>query len=481
MTTRQPLLNPTELQARLKRPGASAPPVLPSSWTATVLLSPYGDANPPLANYSQHVIAEVAYDSALHGMLFDLYLTQDLVHFRWLFLAGGWYWMGTSDVAAYYGPFATPLVTPAANFLSPAVFGGNWPIMGFGCDNWVLPTPNGSQAPDHGSWYSFREDTAGLYRIFTFDSSNPQLIPILGSYYLANFNSFTPAGDTSALASLVKTVKSGTAKAAPGFANPLVTQEDIQSAMANPLASDPCTLADLQSLIAGFVPAPSNVPIPQWTNQTFIEAVTLGMDLIPYPTYVVYWYSYGQQQSIFIGLGLENGQGNFDLRQDCCLFTTYTDVPQYVWGANGWTPSCCDGKIPGVGLPVPNWVSADGGVVTSQITGNPNFGLAAGETLNLCQCSLDRGGGSLAIFWVWFTGDQAGVLFTEANFVDPTSHNLQLIDYIKFEQNASWISASDFSDPCPQLQACPSSPAKAAVKASAPANRIGGPRRIVGK
>lgn len=482
MTTQKPLPLPSELHARLKT--TLTPPVLPSAWTATVLLSPYGDANPPLKNYSQHVIAEIACDSSLQAMLFDLYLSQDLVHFRFLFVAGVWYWMGTSDIADYYGPFQTPLVVPAPALLGQAVFGTSWPIMGFQCDNWVLPTPNGTNPPDHGMWFSFRQDSGGLYRIFSFDSSNPQLLPILGSYYISNFNSFTATNDSSRLAGLITQVKRGTPKQpAAAFANPLVTQEDIQRAMANPLISNPCTVGDLQAIIPGFIPNPVGATIPVWTDQTYIEAQTIGMDLIPYPTTVYYWYSYGKQQSIFIGLGLENGQGNYYERQDCCLFTTYTDVPQYLWNQNqnAWTPQCCDGTLQGIGLPVPNWVSAAGGSVAALIENNPNFGLAQGQSLSLCQCSLDRGAGSLAIFWVWFNQDEAGVLFTEGNYADPTSHNLQLIDYTTFQRNATEITASDFSDPCPQLQACPSSAAKAALKATSPGSRVGGPRQILKK
>jgi hypothetical protein len=82
-----------------------------------------------------------------------------------------------------------------------------------------------------------------------------------------------------------------------------------------------------------------------------------------------------------------------------------------------------------------------------QIVGNANFGLKPDETLNLVAAELPRGGGEVAIFWVWFLGTGAGMLFSEGNFMNSLSHNLQLIDYNLFIQNAS-ISDGDFSNPC---------------------------------
>jgi hypothetical protein len=89
-----------------------------------------------------------------------------------------------------------------------------------------------------------------------------------------------------------------------------------------------------------------------------------------------------------------------------------------------------------VGAPYPNWLSRDGGVAMGQIAGNPNFGLKPGQALNLFAAQLPRGGGEMAIFWLWFTADGNGGLFTEGNYMNPLSHNLQLIDYTLFVQNA---------------------------------------------
>ena len=82
-----------------------------------------------------------------------------------------------------------------------------------------------------------------------------------------------------------------------------------------------------------------------------------------------------------------------------------------------------------------------------QIRGNPNFGLATNQTINLIAAELPRGGGELAIFWLWFLENGTGMLFTEGNYMNPLSHNLQLIDYNVFIQNAR-ITQEDFSNPC---------------------------------
>lgn len=469
------LPNPSDLAAALKAATPTEVPVLPAQWQAKVLLSPFGDGNPPnhWAKYSQHVIAEVSCDAKQGAMSVGLYLPEDLKYFRFLFRNGvGWYWIDADPggpIKRFFGPFATKLVVPGASFMSGAQYGGPWDITNTFCDHWVLPTPD---TPTHGSWYSFRRDSGNLYRVFTFDNNNPRLLPVLGSYYLAHVPRFT-AGEDAALQSLLEAVKSGTAASAGAYVNSLLTQRDIQAAMTKPLASAPCTLAQIQAVIPGYVPSPDGATLPVWTDKTYISGMCIGTDLIPYYTFVTYWYSLGKQQTIFIGLGQNAGEGNYDLRQDCCLFSDFTDVPQYSW-QNQWTLDCCS-KIPGVGLPVPDWVSQDGGVVAASIRGNADFGLKPNEVLNLCRCSLDRGPGNLALFWVWFTGDQKGVLFTEANFVDSTDHNLQLIDYTLFQRNAD-LTKGMFSDPCTGTSpVCGSAAALAARPAAA---RVFGPRTM---
>jgi hypothetical protein len=121
--------------------------------------------------------------------------------------------------------------------------------------------------------------------------------------------------------------------------------------------------------------------------------------------------------------------------------------------------SCCGPQIP-VGPPRPTWVSDDKGQVFASITGNPNFGLAQDEVMNLIACKLERAPDELALFWVWFNGDQEGVLFTEANFLNSTDHSLQLVDYSLFDRNAGFPETV-FSDPCQETN--PSPPACSAT------------------
>ena len=82
-----------------------------------------------------------------------------------------------------------------------------------------------------------------------------------------------------------------------------------------------------------------------------------------------------------------------------------------------------------------------------RIRGNPHFGLAAGETLNLIAAKSPRGHGELAIFWLWFLKNGVGMLFSEGNYMNPLSHNLQVIDYNLFVRDAD-LTQDDFSNPC---------------------------------
>jgi hypothetical protein len=474
----KPLPDPSELTAERDRLNPSAPPTLPDQWRAQFLLTPFGDMQPPMANYDQLVVADVTYSySSGPWMRVGLYLTEDLRYFDFLFAPGKWYWLTSTpggSVTGYYGPFETPLTVPAPDFIGAMKgrYGNTWPIMGTPCDGWVVPTDD-----EHGSWYSFGTDSGNLSRIFTFDTGNPVKIPILGSYYLANVAAFAAQAPSEDLPALLEGTAATTES--PAASNPMVTQEDIQRALAAPLASAPCTLQQIQALIPGLVPTPGG-SLPVWSDQTFIRGWTIGTDFIPYNTVVYYWYSYGQQQSSFFGLGLEPGKGSYEDMQRTCLYSfagepskDYTDIPQYAFAKGNWTPQCCDGKIPGVGVPRPDWVAAANGQIAASITGNAAFGCGPGETLNLIRCPFERGPGEEALFWVWFTAEQVGVLFTEANFLNSTDHSLQLIDYEEFERDATWINPGNFGDPCPQLPACPSS---TSLARRASERRVLGPR-----
>jgi hypothetical protein len=474
--------NPVELTAARDRAQPSAAPTLPVRWRAQLLLTPFGDMQPPMAHYDQLVVADVTYDySGTPWMRVSLYLIEDLRYFDFMFNDGKWYWLISTPggrIEGYYGPFETPLKIPVPDFIGAmgGRYGNTWEIMGTACDGWVIPTDQ-----EHGSWYSFRTDTGNLSRIFTFDTDNPASIPILGSYYLANVAAFAAQASSEDLQAYVQSTTAMEASAT--FANPMVTQQDVQRALAAPLSCAPCSVQQIQALIPGLVPTPGGT-LPVWSDKTYITGWTIGTDFIPYNTYVYYWYSYGHQQSTFYGLGLQPGKGTYDDAQCTCLYSfagepskDYTDIPQYKFTGGQWTPLCCEEPIPGLGVPRPDWVAAVNGEIAASITGNPAFGCKPGETLNLIRCPFQRGPDEQALFWVWFTASQLGVLFTEANFVKSTDHSLQLIDYTLFERNASWINSSNFNDPCPKLPRCPSSRALARRPSE---RRVLGPRGVGG-
>src|SRR5215471_2310862 len=176
----------------------AAPPTLPSTWTATVLLSPFGDSISPLPNFSQITIGTIEYTHTadVAAMRVRLYNTQDLVYFDFFFVnsadSAAWYWLDSTPngpVRKIYGPFKTTLQVPAPDFFSAAQWGNAYPLMKIDCNHFVVPTPG---TTDHGSWYAFRRDTGNLFRVFMMDSDNPLMLPILGSYYIANLPTFTP-------------------------------------------------------------------------------------------------------------------------------------------------------------------------------------------------------------------------------------------------------------------------------------------------
>ena len=442
-------------------------PPLPSTWSATLLLSPFGDSISPLRNFSQVAIGtiEYSYTDDFSGMRVRLYNTEDLLYFDFLFVkrvksadGAAWYWLDSTPngpVKKVYGPFTTTLQVPAPTFLADPDNGGQWgnayPLMGIDSAHFVIPTPGST---DHGSWYAFRRDTGNLFRVFMMDSHNPLMIPILGSYYIANLPTFTAESISDDTKTVMQQVQSHQAVPRADYWNPLITQEDIHRAMAFPLASASCTPVDLQAVIPGFTPVPAGVAPPVWSNQTYIEGWTLGTDFIPYWTRVCYLWTgdaNSKQQSIFVGLGLNAGQGTYYQRSDTCLNMAGTTQPYYTFPTGGfgeWTCTLCQRPPPppfNVGLPKPDWLSRQNGRAMAQIVGNPNFG---GQALNLFAAQLPRSTpGELAIFWVWFTGEGNGVLFTEGNYLNPRSHELQLIDYTLFVQNAG-ITQDAFHNPC---------------------------------
>ena len=443
-------------------------PRLPPSWTATVLLTPFGDSISPLTNPTQLIVGFVESSStAKEGWLrARLFLTLNKRYVDFFFVQSAdaercdWYWIDTNpagDVKSIFGPFPTTLQIPPSQCfeMAGARWGNVYPLMcagdaerGIACDHWVVPTPG---FKNHGTWFAFRKETADLFRVFALDSNNPLMFPILGSFYMTNLPTFTHSVSDGSK-SLAERIAKGETKARAGYWNPLVTQEDIHRAMAFPLADAAHTPDDIAAVIPGFAAMQSTENLPRWSDRTYIEGWTTGTDFIPYVTRVCYLWTGSKdskQQTVFIGFGTVPGQGNYLQRRDTCLDTSGTVQPYYQWdaAANDWVLSTCLTPNPPVGLPKPDWLARDEAVIVGQIRGNPNFGLAEDQTLNLIAGRLDRGGGELAIFWVWFLENGHGMLFSEGNYLNPLSHNLQLIDYNHFVQNAA-ITQNTFSNPC---------------------------------
>ncbi|HEY1648917.1 MAG TPA: hypothetical protein VGF96_13125 [Terracidiphilus sp.] len=479
-------------------------PEMPDAWSASVLATPFGDSIAPQESYSQLAVGRVESATVGHEswMRIRLYLTRDLRYLDFLFLSvndpqdpynfqSEWYWIDSSvsgRVEKIHGPFGTTLQVPAPRFLEDnrAVWGNRYPLMctdrnprGIDCDHWVIPTA-GTQT-DHGSWYSVRRDTGQIFRVFTFDTNNPMMLPFLGAYYLVNFASFQK-GVSRESKKLLKNVKAGRAVNHPAYWNPLVTQQDVQRAFKFPIASAKCTIEDIQKVLPGFTAEASpKTPLPTWSNKLYIEGWTLGLDLIPWYTRVCYNWTgdkHSKEQAAFVGLGQGPGDGSYLKRMDTCLNTYRTDMPCFEWDApsESWRLKCCLPPLRRVGLPYPDWLARDNAAVMGQITGNPNFGLQPDQVLSLIAAEMPGPSGELSIFWVWFLDNGVGMLFSEAKYLNSLSNLPQLIDYTLFFRNAP-ITDQDFSNPCNLVESKPAGGAAKAPKIPGHLTRLGPPVR----
>jgi hypothetical protein len=352
------------------------------------------------------------------------------------------------------------LNVPAPNFLAnKAKFANSWSICGFLTDAWLIPTAAKPGVPPHGTWYSVKENTGVLWRVLNLDNDNPVGIPILGSYYLAYLPGFRVRGPLNLRSLISGTRYPGVPKAG------MLTQLDIQTNLANPLDAAQCTLADIQTVIPGISYPSEQPPLPEWTDKTYIEGMTIGCDPIPYFTTVRYWWSYKHMRTEFIGY-VGDGTGTYNNRMDTVLYANFTTIPVYQRLAAGqWVWASCQPCIPGVGLPRPDFVAADGGVVKAIVSGNPDFHLNPGQSISMIRVSMPRGGGVTSLFWFWFTDDQTGILFSEGNYIDTVvAHDLQVIDYEYFVRNApgSLVYEGSFQDPC-KVDECKGQPAPLGV------------------
>jgi hypothetical protein len=465
-----PIPSGPQLQNEWRANKPKMPPELPTTWSASVLLTPFGDAVAPRRNSSQLAVARIeSASSSTHSwMRVKLYLTQELLVFDFLFVCvdgpdqdfeSNWYWIDSfaNSGARIFGPFRTTLRVPGPKFLleNNVVWGNRYPLMctdtnrtGIDCNHWLVPTPGPT---NHGTWYAFRRDTGNLFRIATFDSNNPMMIPILGAYFLANLES-VQAGTTEASNELVRTVVAGSAVERTEYWNPMVTQQDIARAMAFPIAARECTIEDLEQVLPGFATAPAGAPLPAWSENAYIEGWALGLDLIPYFVRVCYRYTGAQdsrEHAVFIGQSEEAHDASYLKRGDACLDTTRTDLPYFEWNdwSDSWQVRRYRPPIIGVGLHFPDWLARSHAAIRAQIRGNPNFGLKPDEILNLIVAEVSLARGELSNFWAWYLESGVGMLFAEGKYLNPLSHLLQVTDYNLFLRNAP-ITSDDFSDPC---------------------------------
>jgi hypothetical protein len=283
-------------------------------------------------------------------------------------------------------------------------------------------------------------------RLLNIDCSNPLGIPILGAFFLAHVAEFKASAQPE-LEELCEAVASAPQDKA-ALNNPLVTQRDIQSAIANPLSASTCTLARIQSLIPGLSPPGGGAPgLPQWTDKTFIRGWSIGVHRIPYYTEIYYWWARRRQRSMFLGWGPKLDQDSYSYRLDMVLYANYTTQPAYEWKGQDWENTECVSCIPDIGIPCPDF--ADMGNIKATIEGNKHFGLRKGRKLFVIAAQMPRDQDILSIFWLWFTDDQKGVLFSECEISPELKHALQVIDYVDFEQNAdTQVDDTSFADPC---------------------------------
>lgn len=462
--------SPGAIAAQLFSNSSAIPPVLPRNWSATALLTPFGglSASAPLHASDEMVAARVYFESVQSGTMLRtrLYLLESELFYDFVFVTQGgttsWYWLMSdpadpdpnASVTAALGPFTTLAKVPAATFLGDQGFAytGTWNIVNQSCDGYA--GGGSSKNMQAATWFSFFSGTGSLSRIMNVDNTNDFQIPILGAYYLVNFPTFEvnvqhalPSSTATALMQ-----KHGLDQAGP---SPMMTLQDIQTAMANPpvgasLVS--CSAQNINAVIPG-LSRPQIQPIPPaWTNQMQSFCYMIGQDNYPYYSQVYYDYTVNQSQiSVFVTTDPTMDSEPYNSRQDMILPLGATGpAVNYAFSGPGaqWAPTC---YAPGGGvvpMSVPNFVQEAGGQCRALIANNPYFG--SNDTISIWSVSLD-GQSGWSDFWYWFNAEQQGVVFSLA----PAS-SLTMIDYQTFVQNPSFAPGT-FAEPEGGLQPCPSS------------------------
>ena len=209
MTAPKPIPSGSKLDADRQASQPAAVPRLPESWTASVLLSPFGDLISPLPDPAQLIVATVECSAtpAFRWMRVGLYLTQTLRYCEFLFLTRGhgelseseWYWIdappkGPSN--GIHGPFETTLLVPEPDFFEDAgvLWGNVYPLM---CTDKNqrrrLQSPGGANHSLVQSRHLVRlapRQPRLVPDFLPMDATNPLMLPVLGSFYIANIPSF---------------------------------------------------------------------------------------------------------------------------------------------------------------------------------------------------------------------------------------------------------------------------------------------------
>ena len=468
----------SEVRERYRLGDAVAPPTFPAAWRTPFILNPFGNSTPPLGqSYDQLVLADVTYAADWQGwggagMLVDLYLLETLICVSFFFRnmpdgATQWWWLCRTipggPIRNSYGPFPTSLRVPNQAFLQPggydAQWGGHWTAALRASNHYVVPTA--PQGQKFGSWFMVDPSSVGAsipLRVANIGADNALRLPVLGAYFLALSSGRNLLGGEP-----VPDIGPGLGRnldAPAGYGNPLVTQKDLQAAFANPLCSCACTAADIAALVPGLEATPS-WPLPEWSNQVYIEGTTIGESLLCYPTTVFYndllanpsapSSEPGRQLSRFINFSAD-GTGELDQRQDELLGSASGHANQYRWDQGGWQ-AYCQQPIPGIGYARRNFPALSGSSVKGCIRGNADFGIGPGHALYFVVSGPMPRPGTASIFWWWFMDDQTGVLFSECELATPPDHALSIIDYAEFQRDATWIDESCFPDP-PGLPPC---------------------------
>lgn len=387
---------------RLGPAPSDPPPELPASFSATLLLTPFGA--------TQLCVAAVQYDWSERAMLVDLYGLE--IGYVQFIVIGSRTWVRTDPSAPPQGPVDFGWATPPPRMLLDSGARGiaTGPVLGVECDWWASwsTCTNGCEQPGAGcpdrvgSWTWTRARTGAPWRTFFVDRSNPYRLPVIGAFAMLNWASFDE-GARPALAAAVSACR-GAVDAEPVLSE-AAPQDLLTSAGPRP--------AEAGSIIPGLHLPTGPVTLPTWPDALAVAATTIPTaDLNVLPTVVCYDWP---RRRMLTRLWDQPG-GDYD---DLVL----TDHVTYdtVYAADGTFLRCGDPEP--VGLPRPDW--AQHGTVLGVIDGGTP--LSPYGTTQLIALPSDRG----RTFWVWYTTTaDRGVLFTEVPQLCDTG--LVLIDYWEF-------------------------------------------------